>query len=72
MEIYSPDHLRAYGDAAAARPGWQGFVESTGSDLALLQRESALADALVQRLGWSRVATTEEFVLLARSSDDSE
>jgi len=41
-------------------------VSSTASDAALLSTDSALADALSRRLGWTTVASTKDFILLRR------
>jgi hypothetical protein len=65
-EIYSRSHLTAYRDVLQAKPGWQHFVRRTSSDVALLERESPLADALVNRLGWAMMASTDDYVLLRR------
>ena len=67
-EIYGAGHLARYRAALAGHPGWHDFVTSTGARAALLQRSSALSDALVHRSGWVRVASTEEFVLLEPAS----
>ena len=48
------------------KPGWQDFLDQTRPEVALLERKSALADALVHRLGWITVAATDDFVLLRR------
>jgi hypothetical protein len=65
-EIYSRSHLTAYRDVLRAKPGWQHFVRRTSSEVALLERESPLADALVNRLGWAMMASTDDYVLLRR------
>jgi hypothetical protein len=63
-EIYSREHLMAYENALAVRPGWQAFVEDTAPRVALLSKDSPLADALVHRLGWRQVSASGDFVLL--------
>ncbi len=63
-EIYPADHLTAYRHTLEVRPGWQQFVTDTRPGAAVLAGDSALADALVQRLGWRLVARTPDFVLL--------
>jgi hypothetical protein len=67
-EIYAPAYLTSYRKALAVEPGWQSFVDSTGSQVALLQDDSALADALTHRLHWTTIATSKDFVLLRRPS----
>jgi hypothetical protein len=63
-EIYSRAHLKAYADTLTARPGWSQFVESTGATAAVLGTDSALADALRNRSGWTVRATTDDFIVL--------
>jgi hypothetical protein len=65
-EIYSRSHLSTYRDVLRAKPGWQQFVQRTRSEAALLDRESPLADALVNRLTWTTMASTDDYVLLRR------
>jgi hypothetical protein len=67
-EIYSRDHLVDYKDALAVKPGWQRFVNATDPQVALLSEDSALADALVHRLGWTTMAKADDFVLLEDST----
>ncbi len=63
-EIYSHDYLASYRDALAAKPGWREFVDSTDPQVALLTKDSALADALTHRLHWTPLVSTRGFVLL--------
>jgi hypothetical protein len=63
-EIYSRDHLVDYRNVLAVRPGWRSFIDATDPQVALLSKESPLADALARRLHWAKVAETDEFVLL--------
>lgn len=63
-EIYDHQYLSNYRDALLAKPGWEGFVERTGARVALLDKDSALADALEHRSQWAVIRTTSEFVLL--------
>lgn len=66
-EIYGHDYLASYRDALLAKPGWQEFVARTQAQLALLEKDSALADALEHRGHWTPVATSSDFILLKRS-----
>jgi hypothetical protein len=63
-QIYSRQYLTDYLDARAARPGWQGFVSSTGAEAALLRADSPLTAALTERLHWQRAADADGVVLL--------
>ena len=63
-EIYSGEYLAAYRDAMAVKPGWTDYLARTSPEFALLERRSAVADALVHRLHWTKLAATDEFVLL--------
>lgn len=65
MEIYSPDYLKQYIAAGEARPGWQQFLTRIGARYALLETDSAIADALQKRGRWTVVARSPKFVLLS-------
>jgi hypothetical protein len=65
MELYPSDYLQRYVSAASAAPGWQGFVKQTGARYALVERTSAIGDALAREQRWQPIATTSTFVLLA-------
>jgi hypothetical protein len=67
-EIYGHEYLSQYKDALAAAPGWRDFVDRTGAKVALLEKDSALADALKNRAHWTPAATTKDFILLERPS----
>ncbi|NNM46341.1 hypothetical protein [Knoellia koreensis] len=64
MESYSPIYFQRYLDAGNAQPGWQDFVRDVRARYALVERTSALADALVREARWQLVATSPQFVLL--------
>jgi len=64
-EIYSHAHLAAYIRTMAVEPGWQDFVRSTRSTYALVAKESPIATALRERLGWHPLGTDSGYVLLA-------
>jgi hypothetical protein len=63
-EIYSAGYLRSYVDASDAKPGWDGFVRETGARYALVERTSALGDALTHQERWRLVASSPRFLLL--------
>jgi hypothetical protein len=63
-EIYDHHYLSQYRDALAVKPGWRDFVNRTGAKVALVARESALADALADRSGWTVLASNNDLVLL--------
>jgi hypothetical protein len=67
-EIYARRHLSDYRDALTVKPGWQDFVRTTNSEVALLSQTSALTDALEHRLGWTTIATGKDYVLLSRGT----
>ncbi|QGN56697.1 hypothetical protein [Nostocoides sp. HKS02] len=64
MEIYPTDYLHRYIDAGNAAPGWEAFVARIGARYALVERKSAIADALVHERHWAPMATSSTFVLL--------
>jgi hypothetical protein len=65
MESYSHSYLHRYLDAAEAKPGWESYLQDVGASYALLERGSALGDALVHEAGWRTEASSRQFVLLA-------
>jgi hypothetical protein len=67
-EIYSPEYIDAYLRTERVQPGWQDLIDDTGASYAVLQRESGLAGALHDRLGWTQVATSGDHVLLRAPS----
>jgi hypothetical protein len=64
-EIYSHTHLTGYVRTMAVAPGWQEFIKSTRSEYALVAERSAIATALVERLGWRKQGSDSGYVLLA-------
>ena len=64
VEIYAPAHIRAFVSAMAAGPGWEQFVERTGSRYALVLTDSPIAAALVERSRWSQIGRDAGYVLL--------
>lgn len=68
VEIYPGTFLHSYTDALAARPGWLAFVTNVNARYALLDRDSPLASALEDRVGWHAISRDAHFVLLERGS----
>jgi hypothetical protein len=68
-EIYAHKYLALYKETLAVKPGWRDFVDRSGAKVALVQRKSALADALANRAGWTVLASNNEFVLLTQPTD---
>ena len=64
IEVYSPQHVRDYIDARAARRGWQAFIAKTAPRAALLPDTAPLAGALEQESHWSVRGHDRGFVLL--------
>lgn len=64
MEMYPTAYLHSYISAGNADPGWQAFVDHIGARYALVERTSAIGDALVHERHWTAVATSPMFVLL--------
>jgi hypothetical protein len=63
-EVYSHAHLAAYVRTMAVEPGWQDFIRSTHSTYALVAKESPIATALRERLGWHPLGADSGYVLL--------
>ncbi|WP_415839388.1 hypothetical protein [Nocardioides zeicaulis] len=51
-EAYSIDELEDYGKMTTASRGWEDLVDETGAEVALLPKDSPLAVALEQTMGW--------------------
>lgn len=64
VEIYPAGYLHRYIDAGNAAPGWERFFAQIGAHYALLDKKSAIADALVHEQHWVPMATSGMFVLL--------
>lgn len=65
MEMYPNAYLHRYLDAGNADPGWQGFIDQIGARYALVERTSAIGDALVHERRWTAIATSSTFMLLS-------
>ena len=63
-EVYSSEYLTAYRNNESVGPGWQSFITRTGATAALLNEDSALADALRQQLHWRLTGRDNGYVLL--------
>jgi len=66
VELYSVDHIRSYANFIGARPGWQGYIETTGCSTALVRSDSPAAEAMARDEGWSRRASAGGYVLMDR------
>jgi hypothetical protein len=64
VEIYPSGYLRQYIDAGNGKPGWQSFLTHIDARYALLDKTSALSDALVHEQHWTTMASSSDFVLL--------
>jgi hypothetical protein len=64
IEVYAPHEVRRYIRAVAAKPGWQDYVADTGVTAALVLQTSPISAALQEQLGWSRMGTSDGFILL--------
>jgi hypothetical protein len=68
LDAYPVGYIRRFFDMTAVRPGWQGFVRRSGADVAVLQRGSALSDAMQHQLGWRQVQRDADWVYLVPPS----
>lgn len=66
---YTVKDIEDYRSALAAKRGWKEYVEDKGVAVALIKEDSALAFALEDSLGWSKVGSDEDYVLLVAPSD---
>lgn len=63
-EVYASSYHIEYARAMQVLPGWDRFVENSGANYALVLKDSAIAEALCKRLGWTQVGVDRGYVLL--------
>ena len=64
LDAYPVDHIEAFAGYVAVEPGWTGFVERSGADVAVLRAGSALTSAMQDQLGSTVVRRDGPFVYL--------
>ena len=64
LDAYPVDHIETFAGYVAVEPGWTGFVERSGADVAVLRAGSALTSAMQDQLGWTVVRRDGPFVYL--------
>lgn len=64
FDAYTIDYMREYQAARDLQPGWKEFLEDTGAEVAVVQRDGAFAHALSDRLGWTSVDADSRWVLM--------
>jgi len=63
-EIYSMDYILDYRRTEDVRAGWQGFLERTKPEYALLKTKAPLTAALQESLHWTTVGKDADYILL--------
>jgi len=63
-EIYSMEYIRDYRRTEDVRAGWQGFLERTKPEYALLKTKAPLTVALQEQLRWTSVGNDADYILL--------
>jgi hypothetical protein len=63
-EIYSMEYIRDYRRTEDVRAGWQGFLDRTKPEYALLKTKAPLTAALQEQLNWTAVGKDAGYVLL--------
>jgi hypothetical protein len=63
-EIYSMEYIRDYRRTEDVRAGWQGFLDRTKPEYALLKTKATLTAALQEQLHWTAVGKDAGYVLL--------
>jgi hypothetical protein len=66
-EVFSVAYVDRYVRSLQALPGWSSTVRSSGAQVALLERDTALSDAL-ERQDWREVGRDNGYVLLRAPS----
>jgi hypothetical protein len=64
-EAFPESHFKRYVKTSQVRPGWEKFLQTTGSRYALVEEDSPLATALDERLHWRSLGRDAGYVLLA-------
>jgi hypothetical protein len=64
-ELYGDEQLRRYARISRVNDGWASALDTLGANMAVLRRESPLAEAL-SRSGWTTEATDSIGVMLLR------
>jgi len=64
FDAYSIDYMRRYRAARDLQPGWKVFLDGTGAEVAVVQRNGAFAFALSDSLGWTQVDADDRWVLM--------
>ena len=67
-EVYDAAYHIRYTRALQVLPGWDQFVASSGATYALLRDDSAIAEALRTRLGWTPIGVDKGYILLKAMS----
>ena len=67
-EVYDEGYHIRYARAMQVLPGWDRFVGDSGATFALVLNDSAIAEALRTRLGWTPVGVDNGYVLLNATS----
>ena len=62
-EIYSMAYIRDYKRTEDVRAGWQGFLDRTKPEYALLKTRAPLTAALEGQLNWTTVGADAGYVL---------
>jgi hypothetical protein len=66
-DAYEVDHVADYVAAGRLEPGWRDFIDGTNANYALLESDSRLAAALVERRDWRVLVDESGLVLLGRT-----
>ena len=67
-EVYDAGYHIRYTRSMQVAPGWDRFVGDSGATFALVLNDSAIAEALRARLGWTPVGDDKGYVLLKVAS----
>lgn len=64
-DVFTDDELERNDRLNLQRPGWRDDLADLGVDLAVIETEAPLADALVDEAGWTVVREDDDFRILA-------
>jgi hypothetical protein len=62
-DAYEVEYMADYASARSLEPGWHDFVESTGAEYALFEKQAAISVVLLERDDWILIAEDGDVML---------
>jgi hypothetical protein len=64
LDAYSVDYIQRYSDYVDVKPGWREFLGDSSAQVAVVQHDSPLSDAMLHQLHWRQVDRDGKWVYL--------